>query len=138
MAEMTELQFSTMVYGFAEERGTEWDKITAALEHNLLPPAKITADEDSTKGSFFQQQRFENMEDADRIEATYQHACLNYVSNPRTTNSSLRKRFGVPDRNAATISRVLNATVDAGLIELYDPTVGPTKRHYVPKWAKEE
>lgn len=68
--------------------------------------------------------------------AAHQHACLRHVTRKPMTNSSLRTRFGIADRNASTASRVLADAVDAGLIVIADPVAGPRARCYLPFWAK--
>lgn len=46
-------------------------------------------------------------------------------------------RFGqaLSDSSGAQASRLLSETVDAGLIALYDESVGYRNRQYVPFWA---
>ncbi len=51
------------------------------------------------------------------------------------TNTSLRERFGIADRNSSLASRLLNEAVDAGLIVVADPEVGTRSRSYLPYWA---
>ncbi len=54
------------------------------------------------------------------------------------TNTTVRKRFGIDDRNAATASRLLRDALDAGVIAPYDPAAGPRALRYVPWWAAPE
>lgn len=51
------------------------------------------------------------------------------------SNSILRKRFGVEEKNKAIISRIVKDTLEAGLIKLADETAAPKMRRYVPYWA---
>lgn len=51
------------------------------------------------------------------------------------TNASLRNRFGLEKSNSATISRIINDSVEKGLIKLADDTVGNKARQYEPYWA---
>lgn len=50
------------------------------------------------------------------------------------SNSILRKRFGVEEKNKAIISRIVKDTLEVGLIKLADETA-PKMRKYVPYWA---
>lgn len=75
------------------------------------------------------------MDRQERLRAYYLHACLQFVTGRRTTNSSLRERLGVLGKNASMISRVLREAVDAGLIVVANPENGVRIRHYVPFWA---
>lgn len=67
--------------------------------------------------------------------ACYMHACLRYVTQQPMTNSSLRARFKIADRNASTAPRILTDAVDKGLIVVADPAAGPRLRRYLPSWA---
>lgn len=51
------------------------------------------------------------------------------------TNSSLRERFGIEERNAAIASRIIRDTMDDGMIKPYDPNQGKKYARYVPFWA---
>lgn len=75
------------------------------------------------------------MERQDRIRACYLHACLRYVMRQPVTNTSLRTRFGIEEKNAAVASRLLNEAVEDGVIVVRDPRVGTRSRSYLPYWA---
>lgn len=51
------------------------------------------------------------------------------------TNTSLRRRLGIDDRNIATASRLLGEAVEAGLIAIAYPEAGTRIRSYLPFWA---
>ncbi len=51
------------------------------------------------------------------------------------TNASLRDRFGIEERNKATVSRYIRETVEAGMIKPYDETASRKMMKYVPYWA---
>ena len=53
----------------------------------------------------------------------------------KTTNATLRQRFGIASPNAAVASRLLNEAVEAGVIAIEDPAVGKRSRSYLPFWA---
>jgi len=57
------------------------------------------------------------------------------VSRKDTTNSSVRQRFGIDERNKATASRLLKDAVARGLITAYDKDASPRLMKYVPFWA---
>ena len=50
-------------------------------------------------------------------------------------NASLRKRFGIEEKNSAIISRVIKQAVEADLIKLYDPAANRKTWRYIPCWA---
>ena len=76
------------------------------------------------------------MSKADRVRACYQHCCLQYVTGQRMSNQSLRQRFGLSESKAATVSLVIGATKDAGLINADDSeTLSSRYARYLPYWA---
>jgi len=83
----------------------------------------------------FAHRSLSDMDRADRVRACYLHACLRYVSRQPMTNTSLRERFGISERNAATASRLLNEAVEAKAIYVQNPEEGTRNRRYVPWWA---
>lgn len=121
--------------GICEERGSGWDKIAASIEMNQLPAPLIYAGDLHTKVSLFGPKKLVKMDRDERIRALYQHACLRYVLDESTTNSSVRKRFGLPDSAATKASRLIAEAMESGVIVPYDPTVGAKARRYLPFWA---
>jgi|GEM_PF-4760788 len=65
----------------------------------------------------------------------YLHACLRYVTRQPMTNSSVRERFGIAEKNASAASRLLNEAVAGSLIVVEDTAVGTRARTYLPYWA---
>jgi predicted HTH transcriptional regulator len=72
---------------------------------------------------------------SDRARACYLHACLRYVQHDYMTNTTLRERFGIEDKNSATASRIIKDTLKAELIRCYDDSVGNKAKKYLPWWA---
>lgn len=52
------------------------------------------------------------------------------------TNQSLRERFGLPEGNSNTVSQIITATMEQGLIKS-DPNAPDSRRYarYIPAWA---
>ena len=48
---------------------------------------------------------------------------------------AVRERFGVADKNKATVSRIIRDTVEKGYIRLYDDSTAPRYYKYIPYWA---
>ena len=61
----------------------------------------------STIATLFATKKFSKMTTEERIRACYQHACLQWVSGQSLTNSSLRKRFGISNKNYPMVSKVI-------------------------------
>ena len=52
------------------------------------------------------------------------------------TNTTLRDRFGIEQKNKATASRIIKEAFKEELIYIYDEKVGSKARSYIPWWAK--
>jgi ATP-dependent DNA helicase RecG len=119
-----------------EERGSGIDKVIKNIEIFQLPAPNFAAIDKFTKSTLFAYQKLNNMSKDDKVRACYQHACLRFVSNDQMTNSSLRERFSIEDKNYSIASRIISDTLEAGLIKPFDPG-NTSKRHakYVPCWA---
>lgn len=70
-----------------------------------------------------------------KIRACCLHARLKYVQRSFMTNTTLRKRFGIEDKNSATASRIIKDTTLAGFIRCHDDSVGSKAKKYLPWWA---
>ena len=70
-----------------------------------------------------------------RMRACYLHCVLKYLSHEAMTNTTLRERFGIPEKNKAQVSGVISAALDRGLIKLYDPKADPRAKRYIPYWV---
>jgi ATP-dependent DNA helicase RecG len=121
--------------GICEERGSGIDKVIFQVELFQLPAPDFCVTEDHTKVTLFAHRGWSDMDQQDRIRACYQHACLCYASNEQMTNTSLRRRFGIEDKNYAIASRIIADTIAAGLIKPENPN-NKSKKHakYVPFW----
>jgi predicted HTH transcriptional regulator len=122
--------------GICEERGSGVDKVVFETEFFQLPAPLFEVVGGHTRAVLFAHKPFREMDKAERVRACYLHACLQYVQRSQMTNTTLRGRFGVNERNRAQVSRVISDTMDASLIKPYDPE-SDSKRHasYVPYWA---
>lgn len=124
--------------GVCEERGSGWDKVCAEVEFHQLPPPLVEVTDRHTRATLFAPRALTKMDKNDRIRAIYQHACLKYVNRQPMTNTTVRERFGIEDRNAATASRLIKEAVKAGVITPYDADAGPRTMRYLPHWAAPE
>ncbi len=122
--------------GICEEKGSGVDKVVKAAEVFQLPAPDFRVGELRTTAVLFAHQDFAAMNKADRVRACYQHCCLMYVSNQRMSNQSLRERFGLTESQAATVSLVIGAAKEAGLIKADESETSSTRyARYLPFWA---
>ncbi len=122
-------------FGICEERGSGIDKVVFQIELFQLPAPLFEVPGDFMRVVLFGHRTLKDMEKADRIRACYLHACLRYVTREPMTNTSLRERFGIGEKNAALASRLLTEAVEAGVILVRDPEAGTRNRTYLPFWV---
>lgn len=122
--------------GICEERGSGIDKVVWQTEVYQLPAPLFEVTDEHTRAILFAHRPFGKMDREDRVRACYLHACLQYVNREDMNNSTLRERFGIAEENRAQVTRVLNDTLDRGLIRLREPD-NPSRKYakYVPYWA---
>jgi ATP-dependent DNA helicase RecG len=119
-----------------EERGSGIDKVIKEVETYQLPAPDFTVTANHTKAVLFSYRKLARMDKQDRVRACYQHACLKQVSNDFLTNSSLRQRFAIGQKNYPMASRIISDTIAAGLIKKFEPEFTSRKdAKYLPFWA---
>ena len=121
--------------GICEERGSGVDKVVFETEYYQLPAPLFETTEGNTRAILFAHRSFNNMDRTDRVRACYLHACLRFVERNPMTNSSLRERFGIQEKNSAIASRIIRDTIGDELVRPYDPDQGKKYAKYVPFWA---
>lgn len=121
--------------GVCEERGSGIDKVVVQTELFQLPAPLFETTDQHTCAVLFAHRAFREMDKTDRNRASYLHACLRYVQRDYMTNTTLRERFGIDEKNSSMVSRIIKDTIEAGLIRCHDETVGSRARKYLPKWA---
>jgi ATP-dependent DNA helicase RecG len=119
-----------------EERGSGIDRAIEAIESHQLPAPKFLKGEDYTRVIMYSLIPLSDMGKDDRVRACYQHTCLHYVSNQPVNNKSIRKRFNIAKNNVSYASKILNETIESGLIKSSDPENASKKFvTYIPYWA---
>lgn len=121
--------------GICEERGSGVDKVVFQAELYQLPAPLFETTEEHTRAVLFAHREFRDMDKEDRIRACYLHACLKYVQRDFMTNTTLRERFGIEEKNRAMVSRIIADTLALGLIKCYDESVGSKAKKYQPWWS---
>ena len=122
-------------FRICEERGTGFQKVVQAIELYGLPPLQLRADESAFRVTLWAPRRFPDMDMAERIEACYQHAVLQYVSSRTLTNTTLRERFKLSEKQRNTVTNLIAAAVEAGRIRRKDAGSGNKFAEYLPYWA---
>ena len=119
-----------------EERGSGIDRAIEAIELYQLPAPKFIRGDDYTRVILYAPMTLTRMNNDDRVRACYQHTCLHYVNNQPVNNQSVRKRFRISKNNVSFASKIINDTLEAGLIKSSDPESASKKfASYVPFWS---
>lgn len=121
--------------GVCEERGSGIDKVVSETEFYQLPAPRFFVTGNSTRAVLFCHRELSDMDKEDRVRACYLHACLRYVENDFMTNTTLRQRFGIAQKNSATASRLIKEAVLAGVVRPHDVHAAKRDMKYVPFWA---
>lgn len=123
-------------YRICEERGTGFQKIVQSTELFGLPPVVFTPLENAFRVTLYAPRTFADMAQSERIEACYQHAVLQYLSSQTLTNTTLRARLKLHDKQRTIVSNLIAEAIAAGRIKRKDPEATSSKFvEYVPYWA---
>ena len=122
--------------GVCEERGSGIDKVVFQTEFYQLPAPLFETTDEHTRIVLFAHRELKDMEKEDRIRACYLHACLRYIQRDFMTNTTLRNRFGIKEKNSATASRIIKEALDAKRIRAHDELSSRKFMKYVPWWAQ--
>lgn len=122
-------------FRICEERGTGFQKVVQAIELFGLPPLQLQPDENAFRVTLWAPRKFTDMDMAERIEACYQHAVLQYVSSRTLTNTTLRERFKLSEKQRNTVTNLIATAVEAGRIRRKDLGSGNKFAEYLPYWA---
>lgn len=120
-------------FGICEEKSSGVDRVIQAAEALQLPAPDFRVEFRRTSVTIFGPQPFNKMDRANRIRACYQHCALQWVLHQQMTNQSLRKRFGLSESSTNTVSQIISATIEQGLVKL-DEAASKSRKYarYLP------
>ncbi|MEC7754548.1 MULTISPECIES: ATP-binding protein [Roseivirga] len=123
-------------YNICEERGSGLEKAVIAIEIYGLPPLKFEELENSFRVTMYSPKTFAQLSKAERVEAAFQHAVIKYYADGGMTNTSLRERLGMHEKQRAQVSLIIKEALEQNKIKPKDPHNVSTKfAEYVPFWA---
>lgn len=125
-------------FRICEERGSGIDKVAFEIERHQLPAPLFETPPNYTRVVLFAHKALAEMDKSERERACYLHACLKYVQRESMTNTSIRERFGIDEKNRAMASRLIREAVEAGLVSIRLPEASLKNREYIPFWASTE
>jgi predicted HTH transcriptional regulator len=119
-----------------EERGSGFEKAISNIEKYGLPPLKMQEIDNSFRVTMYKPKSFAQLTPTERIEACYQHCVICYFSSGGMTNSSLRERFRMHDKQRPQVSLVIKEALILGKIKPRDPENTSSKFiEYIPSWG---
>lgn len=123
-------------YNICEERGSGFEKSVSAIELYGLPPLKFEELQNSFRVTMYSPKTFAQLTPTERVEACYQHSIIKYYSGGGMTNTSLRERFKMHEKQRPQVSLVIKEALAQGKIKPKDPNSTSTKFvEYIPVWG---
>lgn len=123
-------------FKICEERGSGLLKAGLEVELYGLPPIDFSAGPNHFKVTLYAPRTFAKMSAHERLEACYQHAVLKFYSDSAMTNTSLRERLKMPEKQRSMVSVLIQDAIDQKLVKPADPLNKSRKfAEYVPFWA---
>ena len=118
-----------------EERGSGFDRMEESMSELKIPAPKVESADDFVRTKLYWYPSLNCWKKEDKIRTCYLATCYNHVNEIEVSNSVLRERFGVEEKNKSMVSRIINDTMGAGMIKLEDASAATKMRRYVPYWA---
>ncbi len=116
--------------GVCEESGTGIDRALINMALYQLPAPNFEKFDNFTKITLYAHKELKDMTADDKVRACFQHCVLKYVENSRMTNSTLRERLGIGEKNYPAASVIIRDTILRRLIKESEKP-----KEYVPIWA---
>lgn len=114
-----------------EEGGTGVDRALGEIALYQLPAPSFEKFDSFTRVTLFAHKELKDMTTTDKVRACYQHCVLKYVEKGgRMTNSTLRERLGIGEKNYPAASAIIRAAIESGYIKESEKA-----KEYIPVWA---
>ena len=122
--------------GIIEERGSGFDRIEEYLAELKAPSSEVSSDDFSTKIRLSSKFEFSKYSEKEAMNTIYTYCCFSYINrDEKMNNEYFRVRFGLREKDAPVVSRLLSKAVDMGLLKLSPSSTGMRNRTYLPYWA---
>lgn len=121
--------------GLCEERGGGLDKAIITLELRRLPAPDFKASQDSFRAVLFGPKPFNKMSKLDKQRACFYHCIIRYIKEDYMSNTTLRERFSLEDKDYQLASAVISDAIKAGRIVPAEFKQGNKNAKYIPYWA---
>lgn len=119
-----------------ETRGSGIPRTVGGIEEWQLPAPTFINQENGFKASLYAYKAFDKLSTEEKLRACEQHVAFMHTQNSFANNETLRKRFGLGEKKANTISKLVKLAKDKKLIKDFDPKNNSKKYiKYIPIWA---
>jgi ATP-dependent DNA helicase RecG len=123
-------------YNICEERGSGLEKAVKAIEVFGLPPLRFEEGENYFRVTMFSPRKYADMSPEERVQACYQHAVVQHLANKGMTNTSLRERLKMSERQRPQVSTLIKLAVGKGFVKPKNPENLSSKfAEYIPYYA---
>jgi len=123
-------------YKICEERGSGLLKAGLQIELYGLPPIEFNSGSNHFKVTLYSPRTFAKMSAQERLDACYQHAVLKYYSDSAMTNTTLRERLKMPEKQRSMVSVLIQEAIDRKMVKPANAANKSRKfAEYVPFWA---
>jgi ATP-dependent DNA helicase RecG len=122
--------------GLCEERGGGIDKAIIEIEEMSLPAPEFFQSVNSWRVVIFGPKKFSQLSKADRVWSCFCHCVVRWIRHDFMSNTTLRKRFSLPDEEYQIASIVIADAKKAGKIIPADPAQGRKNAKYIPYWER--
>jgi len=116
--------------GVCEEGGTGIDRALVSIALYQLPAPSFEKYDNFTKVTLYAHKSLKEMTLDDKVRACFQHCVLKYVESSRMTNTTLRERLGIGEKNYPAASAIIRVAVERGVIKESEKP-----KEYVPFWV---
>ncbi len=120
---------------FCEERGSGIDKSVIAMEKNGYPAIQFINEPGYFKVILSAHREFSSLTNDEKMNAIFQHCCLNVVIQRKTTGRSIRDRFHLNRSESTKIYKLIEEIIRLGKIKLANPESSRRDQYYLPYWA---
>lgn len=97
-----------------------------------IPAPKVETGDDFTRTKLYYYDNLNKWTKEDWIRTCYLYTCYCYINEIEVSNSILRDRFGVEEKNKSIVSRIIKETLNSKYIKLSDESASPKMRRYIP------
>ncbi len=121
--------------GICEERGGGIDKAIIEIEEMSLPAPEFITSANSMRVVIFGPKKYGQLSKADKVWACFCHCVVRWIRHDYMSNTTLRKRFSLPDDEYQAVSAVIANAKKAKRIVPAEPDQGLRYARYIPYWA---